>query len=100
MRPKIGLYFQLEVDNPKTSLSLVKQAIHQLEQLEKRNLEVEYFELRMRELNEIHRGKQAYIKLDGEGNTFIDSGKSITWDGAFMNAFEKVEGKFVAAGSR
>lgn len=97
MQSKIGLYFQLEANDQITSLSLVKQAINGLEQLEKKNMDVEYFELRIRELDEIEGDKQAYIKLDGEGNTFIDSGKSVTWDGAFKNAFEKVAEKLVAA---
>jgi hypothetical protein len=87
MNTKIGLYFQVEIGDPIASLSLINLALQRLEQLGKRNVPVEYFELR---LNGTGPNKHAYVKMDGGGKTCTDSGTSSRWDDAFLNAFDKV----------
>ncbi|GAA4312448.1 hypothetical protein [Compostibacter hankyongensis] len=94
MQEKIGLYFQLEIEDPRASLSLVKLALDRLSQLKKGDMQVEYFELRLHRIAGRQKDKQAYIKLDGEGHTYIDLDTSSRWDDAFMNAFDRIRDRF------
>lgn len=90
MNSKIGLYFQVEAADRTASLSLINLALQRLEQLEKKKVQVEYFELRLNKEGREGSDKHAYVKVDGAGKTCIDSGTSSRWDDAFMSAFDKV----------
>jgi hypothetical protein len=87
----LGLYFQMEVGDPKSSLSLIELALDRLKALEQKKMEFEYFELRLSKLGDAPQNKQVSIKLDGEGHTFIDSETSSRWDDAFLNAFDRIQ---------
>lgn len=90
MKNKIGLYFQLETDNPQDSYSAVKQTLNRLEQLEEEGLNVQYFELRLKKLKGLQKAEGVFMKLDGEGGTFIENESSPRWALAFDNAFERI----------
>lgn len=94
MNTKIGLYFQLEMDDPKDTFSLMKLALNRLEQLENEGVEIEHLELRLHESPFPHTKMQAYIKLDGSGRTFIDSEISSRWDDAFTTTFDRIQDQF------
>lgn len=90
MKNKIGLYFQLETDDPRDSYSAVKQTLHCLEQLEDEGLNVQYFELRLKKLKGLQKAEGVFMKLDGEGGTFIENEASSNWNLAFDNAFDRI----------
>lgn len=94
MNTKIGLYFQLEMNDPKDTFALMKLAVNRLEQLENEGVDVEHLELRLSESSSLQIKKQVYIKLDGSGRTFIDSETSSRWDDAFITAFDRIEDQF------
>jgi hypothetical protein len=90
MKNKIGLYFQLETEDPRDSYSAVKQTLSRLEQLEEEGLNVQYFELRLKKLKGLQKAKGVFMKLDGEGGTFIENEASSQWSQAFDDAFERI----------
>ncbi|MGH2644637.1 MAG: hypothetical protein ACRDE2_11855 [Chitinophagaceae bacterium] len=90
MKNKIGLYFQLETDDPRESYSAVKQTLSCLEQLEAEGLTVQYFELRLKKLKGIQKTAGVFMKLDGEGGTFIENEVSPGWSQAFESAFGRI----------
>lgn len=95
MCTKFGLYFQMEVGDPKSSLSLIELALDRLKGLEQKKMDIEYFEVRLARLGTLPQNKQVSIKLDGQGHTFIDSEVSSRWDDAFLNAFDKIQGRLI-----
>lgn len=90
MKNKMGLYFQLETGNPKDSLSVVKQALKRLDQLDGEGMDVQYFELRIKKPEELKGSNELFMKLDGEGRTFIENETSKSWNEAFLRAFDKI----------
>lgn len=90
MKNKIGLYFQLETDDPRDSYSAVKQTLYCLEQLEEEGLNVQYFELRLKKLKGLQKSEGVFMKLDGEGGTFIANEASSQWNQAFDDAFARI----------
>lgn len=90
MKRKMGMYFQLEADDNKESLSIVKQALNRLGQLEDEGVEVQYFELRVKKSKELQGANLVSMKLDGNGSTFIENESAYRWDEAFVNAFDKI----------
>lgn len=88
MKKKIGMYFQLEADNNKDSLSVVKQVLSRLGQLEDEGVDVQYFELRVKKMQ----GQQNLVsmKLDGNGDTFIESETAYHRNEALNNGFDKI----------
>ncbi len=90
MKKKIGLYFQLEAKDNKESLSIVKQALNRLNQLEDEGVDVQYFELRVNKFNGLSDTNVVSMKLDGNGRTFIESESGYRWDDAFINAFDRI----------
>lgn len=90
MKNKMGIYFQLEMNDPKDTFSLMKLAVNRLEQLQDEGIKIEYLELRLHKSPFHQTKKQAYIKLDGNGSTFIDSGTSSRWDDAFITTFDRI----------
>lgn len=94
MSTKIGLYFQLEMNDPRDTFPLMKLALKRLEKLENEGVNVEYLELRLTESHQGPTNKQASIKLDGDGRTFIDSEVSTHWDDAFTVTFDRIQNQF------
>jgi hypothetical protein len=90
MKKKIGMYFQLETDDKKESLSMVKQALNRLDQLEDEGVDVQYFELRVKKPNKLQNPNFVSMKLDGNGSTFIENESAFHWEEAFMNGFDKI----------
>jgi hypothetical protein len=99
MNTKMGLYFQLEITDPSVSLSIVRLALNKLEQLGKDKVNVEYFELRVTDSGQAKNSKHVYMKLDGQGHTYISSCASHEWKKAFMDTFAVIDKQLQVPGT-
>jgi hypothetical protein len=91
MKNSIGLYFQLEIKEGKQALSLVRQSLKKIEQLEDAGISVEYLELRAKEFPHYGSDKEIWLKIDSNKGTYIASETSDNWDDAFKNPLRTVE---------
>lgn len=87
----MGLYFQLEIPDPSVSLSIVRLALNRLEQLGRNKVNVEYFEMRVTDSGQARNGKHVYMKLDGQGHTYISSCAAHEWKEAFIETFAVID---------
>lgn len=94
MSTKIGLYFQLEMQDSKDTFTLIKMALNRLEKLKDEGVAVEYLELRLTDSQYGKFKKQAFVKLDGNGRTVIDSETSTRWQDAFSIPFDRIGEQF------
>jgi hypothetical protein len=100
MENKLILNLRLEVGDQKKIFPLMSVVIRKLKQLEVSGIEVEYFELRLRRLNQLSRNKEAYMKIDANNRTFTDSEVSSNWDEAIMNPCERIRQRFITGAER
>lgn len=100
MENKLILNLRLEVGDQKKIFPLMSMVIRKLKQLEISGIEVEYFELRLRRLNQLSRNKEAYMKIDANNRTFTDSEVSSNWDEAIMNPCERIRQRFITGAER
>lgn len=91
MKNSIGLYFQLEIQEDNRAISLVRQSLRKIEQLEKAGISVKYLELRAKELPVLSSDKEVWLKIDSDKGTYIASETSDNWEEAFKNPLKMVE---------
>lgn len=91
MKNSLGLYFQLEVQERNQAFSLVRQSLKKIEQMEDAGIQVEYLQLRARELSGLRADKEIWLKIDSDKGTYIASGKSMEWNQALSNTVKNVE---------
>lgn len=91
MKNSIGLYFQLEIKESKQALSLVRQSLKKIEQLEGAGISVKYLELRAKEFPYRSFRKEVCLKIDSDKGTYIASDISFHWDEAFLHTLKEVE---------
>lgn len=95
MDNKLILNLRMEVGDPKMNISLMALVLRKLRQLREAGIEVEYFELRLQMVDQKAKQKAAYIKIDANDRTFIDSEVSSRWDKAILNPYERLKGRFL-----
>lgn len=91
MKNSIGLYFQLEMKEEGLALSLVRQSLKKIEELEDSGIPVKYLELRARELPGSRDGKEIWLKIDSDQRTYINSDHAFEWEQAYSDTFSSVE---------
>ncbi|HLR38451.1 MAG TPA: hypothetical protein VK084_10410 [Chitinophagaceae bacterium] len=86
-----------EVGNTEKIYSLIALVSEKLKQLEFSGIEVEYFELRLKQKDFFSTlAKEAYIKIDANNHTFTGNEVSNFWDDAVKNLCDKIKNQFLA----
>jgi hypothetical protein len=93
MKSLSGLYFHLEIKDNDQVLSLVRQSLEHIEQLETAGIHIKYMQLRANELPSLCSNKEIWIKIDSDKGTYIASNASVEWTQAFTNTLKAVEEK-------
>lgn len=96
MENKLILNLRLELGDQKKIFSLMGVVLRKLKQLEGSGIKVEYFELRLHQLTQLSRNKEAYMKIDANNRTYTDSEVSSRWDDAIMNTCERLQQRFLS----
>jgi len=91
MNNSINLYFHLEIKDIDQVISLVKQSLNKIEQLEDAGIPIGYLQLRAKELLDSHADKEIWLKIDSNKGTYIGSDAAFEWDKAFITTVTNVE---------
>ena len=91
----IALNFHLDIENSSLSLSLMREALDRLEELEEAGIPVEFFELRAGNPKPGQSRKKIYIKIDSSTRTFTDTESAPEWLEAFDKVFDRVFDRFL-----
>lgn len=87
---KSGIYFQLEMNKLEDAYLLANLAVKGLNDLEGDGVHVDYLELHFIESLLDSAGKQAYIKVDCRGRTFIFSERYLRWYDMLMSSLDSI----------
>jgi hypothetical protein len=95
MENKLILNLHLDVGDERKTCSLMNLVFRKIKQLQISDIKVEYFELRLRSMEDVPGKKEAYMKIDANDRTFIDSEISLSWESAIMNPCERIRQRFL-----
>lgn len=102
MENKLILNLRLEVGDDRKTCSLMNLVFRKIKQLQISDIKVEYFELRLHRMGNASDNvdktdnKEAYMKIDANDRTFIDSEISASWETAVMNSCERLRQRFMS----
>lgn len=104
MGNKLILNLRLEVGDEWKTYSLMNLVFRKIKQLQTSDIKVEYFELRLHKMAHVAGSvdhaddKEAYMKIDANDRTFIDSEISRSWETAIVNSCERLRQRFMSCG--
>lgn len=95
MKNSINLYFNLEIKENELAFSMIKHSLMQLKQLEDAGIQIEYLQLRAKELSGLSADKEIWLKIDSDRGTYMASNISLEWNQAFINTLQTVKEKML-----